>query len=120
MLDRLMEQNPYYPQWMHLAPYLNHYRQGEFEAALEHARLFNIPSLAWDPILRTAALAQLGRTCEASDANNELLAGFPDAAADLKHYLRGYIFSDELIDQVVAGLRLAGSVTEQQLDRQEF
>ena len=29
----LMKQNPDYPTWMRLAPYLDHYRKGEFEAA---------------------------------------------------------------------------------------
>ena len=108
MLRRLMAQNPYYPTWMHLAPYLDHYRKAEFEAALDHANRFNIPDLAWDPILRAAALAQLGLADEATAAVNELTTSFPDAAADPAHYLRGYMFIDELVDEVVDGLCKAG------------
>lgn len=111
ILAELMKQNPYFPGWLHLAPFLNHYRQGEFEKAYEHASLFNTPALAWDPILRAAALARLGRASEAETAFNELHSKFPDAAADPAHYLRGYIFFDELVDDVVSGLRQAGSMT---------
>lgn len=108
ILDRLMEQNPYYPTWMHLAPYLHHYQNGEFQAALDHANAFNIPDLAWDSILRAAALARTGRHEEAKDSLNKFTSGFPDAATDPAHYLRGYIFLDELVDEVVDGLRMAG------------
>ena len=108
ILDRLMEQNLYYPTWMHLAPYVHHYQRGEFQAALEHANAFNIPSLAWDPILRAAVLAQTGRAEDAKDALGELLSNFPGAAADPAHYMRGYIFRDELVEEVFDGLRKAG------------
>jgi adenylate cyclase len=108
MLRRLMAQNPYYPTWMHLVPFLDNYRKGEFEAALDHANRFNIPDLAWDPILRAAALAQVGLADEATAAVNELTTSFPDAAADPAHYLRGYIFIDEPVEQLVDGLRKAG------------
>jgi hypothetical protein len=57
MLGRLMAQNPYFPTWMHVAAYLDQHRKGEFEAALDHANRFNIPSLARDPIVRAAARA---------------------------------------------------------------
>lgn len=108
MLNRLMDQNPYYPTWMHLAPYLENYRTGEFEAALDHANKFNIPTLAWDPILRAAALSHVGSADEAGAALSELMTNFPDAAADPAHYMRGYMFIDELVDDVVDGLRKAG------------
>jgi adenylate cyclase len=108
ILSRLMEQNPYYPTWMHLAPYLDHYRKGEFDAALGHANKFNIPDLAWDPILRAAALANVGRLAEAEAAVKQLTSTFPDAAANPGHYVRGYIFLDEIADNVVDGLCKAG------------
>jgi len=108
MLNRVMDQNPYYPTWMHLAPYLENYRKGEFEAALDHANKFNIPTLAWDPILRAAALSHVGSTDEAGAALGELMTSFPDAAASPAHYLQGYIFIDELVGDVVDGLRKAG------------
>ena len=108
MLGRLMDQNPYYPTWMHLAPYLDHFRKREFEAALYHADRFNIPELAWDPILRAAALGSIGRVEEAETALCELVSDFPGVAADPAHYLRGFIFIDELVDRVVDGLRMAG------------
>ena len=108
MLERLMKQNPYYPGWFHLAPYLDHYRKSEFEAALNHAERFNIPSLAWDPMLRASALGAIGRESEAANAWDELASRFPEAAATPAHDLGGSIFIDELRDQVMDGLRKAG------------
>ena len=77
MLGRLMDQNPYYPTWMHLVPYLDSYRKGEFATALEHANKYNIPSLAWDPIRRAAALGQIDRPEEADTAVKQLISNFP-------------------------------------------
>ena len=64
--------------------------------------------LAWDPIVRAAALGQLDRGEDARTAVAELEARFPDAAADPAHYVRGYIFAEELVGEVVDGLRKAG------------
>lgn len=36
------------------------------------------------------------------------MTNLPDAAADPAHYLRGFMFIDELVDDVVDGLRKAG------------
>ena len=91
MLGRLMDQNPYYPTWMHPVPYLDNLRHGEFVTALEHVNKFNIPNLAWDPILRTAALGQIGRPEEADTTVKQLISNFPEAASDPAHYLRGYL-----------------------------
>jgi hypothetical protein len=102
-----MESNPHYPTWLHLAPYLEHYRSNDYERALFHAEKFNT-HLAWDPILRAAALGQLGRRDDARAAIDELETRFPNAAADPAHYVRGYIFIEELVGEVVDGLRKAG------------
>ena len=77
MLGRLMDQNPYYPTWMHLVPYLDSYRKGEFATALEHANKYYIPSLAWGPIRRAAALGQIDRPKEADTAVKQLISNFP-------------------------------------------
>ncbi len=108
MLSSLMNQNPHYPTWLHLAPFLDHYHKEEFGLALDHANKFNIPELAWDPILRAAALGQLGRRDEARTAVDELNANFPNASANPAFFLRGYIFLEEEIRSVVDGLKMAG------------
>lgn len=107
VLGRIMGSNPHYPSWFLLAPYLECYRHGDYEGALLHAEKFNT-KLAWDPIVRAAALGQLDRRKDARDAVAELQTQFPNAAADPAHYVRGYIFGEELVEDVVDGLRKAG------------
>jgi len=107
LLRRSTAGNPHYPTWFNLAPFLDHYRRGECAEALVHAEQFNT-ELAWDLILRAAALGQLGRNEDAKAVIAQLEARFPNVAADPAHYLRGYIFIDDLVVKVLDGLRKAG------------
>ena len=102
-----MAGNPHYPTWFHLAPFLDHYRRSEYAEALVHAEQFNT-ELAWDLILRAAALSQLDRREDAEEVIAQLEARFPDVAADPVHYLRGYIFIEDLVENVADGLCKAG------------
>jgi len=57
MLTRLMDQNPYYPTWMHLALYLDHYRKGEFEKALVEAVVAGLSKAGWNAMKSATCLA---------------------------------------------------------------
>jgi len=103
-----MQLNPYHPTWFHLAPFMDYYRRGEFEDALEEALKFNYPELFWDPLLRAAALGRLGRQTEANAAIKQLLELVPDFAARGREIINGYVKVDDLVDKIVEGLREAG------------
>jgi adenylate cyclase len=108
LMQKGMKLNPYHPSWFHLAPFMDYYRRGDFEEALEEALKFNYPGLFWDPLLRAAALGRLGRQDEADSAIKQLLELVPDFAARGRAIISGYVKVDDLVDRIVEGLREAG------------
>jgi TolB-like protein len=112
---RLLKQsrvlNPYYPGWFHLPQFLKYYCQHDFDQALVEAELFCSPTLAWDAILRAAALGQLQRSEEAELAIYELRQQAPDLCSDtalLYRYLGGFILGKDVQEFVAEGLEKAG------------
>jgi adenylate cyclase len=108
ILRRAIELNPYYPGWFHVAPYLDHYRQGKYPAAYREAQQLNMPFLFWDPLLRAAALGQMGKKAEAGKATAELLQLRPDFAASARRLIGYYVKTASLVDALLDGLRKAG------------
>jgi hypothetical protein len=45
LMDKSMRLNPHHPGWYHIVPFMNYYRQGEYELALIEARRFNPPRI---------------------------------------------------------------------------
>ena len=108
LLARGMELNPYHPTWFHLVPFMNRYRLGEYELAHAEALKFNYPELFWDPLMRAAALARLGRRDAAKEAVGQLLGLIPDFATSGRRFIESYVKVGEVVDELVAGLREAG------------
>ena len=108
LMNKAMRLNPHHPGWYHLIPFMNHYRLGEYELALIEANRFNIPDFHWDPLIRAAALGQLGRQTEASKAVDELLNLVPDYKTRGRSLIRRYAYLDEHVDILAEGLRKAG------------
>ena len=108
LLKKGMKLNPYHPTWFHLAFYMNDYRRGEYEDALAEARKFNFPELYLDPMMRAAALGQLGSVRDAKTAVGELLEMVPDFAAKSRQLIGNYLKVDGLVDKIMAGLQKAG------------
>jgi hypothetical protein len=108
LMDRVMRLNPHHPGWYHLVPYMEAYRQGDYETALIEARRFNIPGHHYDPIIRIAVLGQLGRQEEANQAIDELLALVPDFRTRGHSLIRRFAYLDEHVEMLVEGLRKAG------------
>ena len=60
ILAKGVELNPHYPGWFHIAPFFYFYRRGKYLEAHQEAQQLQMPQLFWDPLLRAAALGQLG------------------------------------------------------------
>ena len=91
-----------------MAPYLNYYRQGQFGEAYEEAEKFNTPHLFWDPLVRAAALGQLGRTREARGTVDEsftIMADFPVRGRRLVGF---FVKDHQLVRILFEGLQKAG------------
>jgi adenylate cyclase len=108
LLKNGMKLNPYHPSWFHLAPYMDYYRRGESENALAEAQKFNFPGLYLDPMMRAAALGQLGRQEEAKTAVSQLLKLVPDFATCGQQLISRYVKVDALVGQIIEGLQKAG------------
>jgi adenylate cyclase len=111
LLGKGMELNPHCPGWFHMAPYFNFYRQGRYPEALQEAHQFQMPQFFWDPLLRAAALGQLGRNQEAAQAMAELLALKPDFPPQARFLIGCFAKSPDQVEGLLDGLRLAGLKT---------
>jgi adenylate cyclase len=110
LLKKGMKLNPYYPSWFHIATYMDYYRRGEYEDAFSEALKLNYPELHLDPMMRAAALGQLGRENEARNAVGELLKLKPDFATRGRLLISRYVKVDDLVDKIIEGLQKAGLV----------
>jgi tetratricopeptide (TPR) repeat protein len=108
LINRAMRLNPHYPGWYHFVSFMNCYRQGSYDVALNEARRFNTPNLLWDPLIRAAALGRLGRQAEANAAVNVILALRPDFQERAQDLMRRVVFLDEHVEMLLNGLQEAG------------
>jgi adenylate cyclase len=100
--------NPHYPGWFHMAPYMYFYQQGNYWKACGEALEFKMPQLFWDPLMRAAALGQLGKAPEAAQAVAELLQVRPDFSGAGRFLISCYVKFPDLVEDLLDGLRLAG------------
>ena len=108
IIQRSQSLNPRCPTWFHFVPFLEHYENGEYEAALSEAKLLGIPELFWDPLIKAATLGQLGRMDEAREFLNRLLALRPDFSKRAADYVGIFVTSDTLRDRLLEGMEMAG------------
>ena len=108
LLKKGMKLNPYHPTWFHLAPYLDCFRRGEYENALAETQKFNFPQVYLDPMMRAAALVELGRKDEAKTTVDQLLKLEPDFATKGRQLIGRYVKVDDLVDRLIDALRKAG------------
>lgn len=108
IIDESRVRNPFHPTWFNVAPFQYHFGRGEFDDALRFAERVKLPGLIWDPLIRAASLAKLGRDDEAKDLIDEILKiddHFPNYA---KLYIGGYVFEEELVLSIYSTLIHAG------------
>jgi tetratricopeptide (TPR) repeat protein len=108
LMERARRLNPHHPGWYHLVPYIEAYREGDYETALIEARRFNIPAFHFDPMIRAAVLGQLGRQEEAKEAIDELQTLVPDFDTRGRSLIQRFAYSDENVDMLLEGLQKAG------------
>ncbi|MCW5626603.1 MAG: hypothetical protein KIT73_17950 [Burkholderiales bacterium] len=104
--------NPHHPSHWHAAWYLDRFRQGDFEGALQYAQLYDNPASFWDPLLCAAALAPLGRIDDARREVGRLLAIDPGFASTGRERIRRLVFVDGLDELLITELRKAGLAVE--------
>lgn len=108
ILREQMEILQYYPGWFHIAGFLDHYSRLEYEAALQEAHLMKTPTLFLDPLMRAAALGQLGRVAKGREAIGELIGLNPNFPAQPRRYLNWLIPFNDLVGHLLEGAEKAG------------
>jgi len=103
-----MDMNDNYPAWYHGATTLYYYRQKEYEQAFTEAVQYDLPTLFWMPLLRSACLGQLQRKTEAAEEINHLLKLKPDFTQKARLLIQRYVKEDSLTDHILDGLHKAG------------
>ena len=108
LAQKAMRLNPHHPGWYHFVFYLNYFRHGEYEAALNEALRINSPQFYIDPLSRSAVLGRLGRITQANAALQELESLMPDFIKIGRKQLRIVVFSEENVEILWDGLIKGG------------
>jgi adenylate cyclase len=107
LIQKAMRLNPHHPSWYHFCLFMDAYCRGDFEEALREAVKFQSPDLFWPPLLRTAALGQLGHVEDAGDESRELLARFPGFHRRGVEVMRMTVYTDDHVQKLLDGLAKA-------------
>jgi adenylate cyclase len=108
MIEEALHLNPHVPTPYRLGLAMHYFRQGSYRQALVEAERIHAPGFFWGPLLRAAALGELGRRAEAQEAVRELLALQPDFARRGRRLMPRWVFADENVRLLADGLARAG------------
>jgi tetratricopeptide (TPR) repeat protein len=110
LVQRAMALNPGHPDWCYLPYFYNHYRKGEYEAALQVVKRINMPEDPWPQMGIAAACGQLNHP-EMARAAIELVRKHQPIYLDLKYYREDaekWFADTSIVDQLLQGLRKLG------------
>jgi TolB-like protein len=108
LLEQAIARSIRAPNWYHLHVALHHYHRGDYRAALvQTERLTNADGF-WTLVLLAAIRGKRGNQDEARIALERAKALNPDFLRDPWDGMRIHHFPEDLIDQLIDGLRKAG------------
>ena len=70
--------------------------------------VLGLPDFFWTPAMYAVIYAQQGRDTEAKQALATALEQNPDLANQPRFYISAYVFPEDIVEQIIDGLRLAG------------
>ncbi|MGI9383666.1 MAG: hypothetical protein ACR2PO_10965 [Methyloligellaceae bacterium] len=108
LVEKAIRLNPGHPPWYRGILCLNHYRNGNFDRALEEALAYFQPGLPITYVARIAVYTKLGRAGDAKKLLSELLARFPDFAKDPQRPFRKWRIPADLTASMISALQSAG------------
>jgi len=110
LTEKIMALNPHHPGWYHGTAFMDHYRNGEYEEALQVAKKITMPEFHWSHLQVAAACGQLNRREEARAAIESLRKYSPTFldVEKCREDIAKWILDDALVERLVQGWRKAG------------
>ena len=108
LTGKAMELSPTHPGWFHVAAFMDHYRKGEYEAALAEAKRVQMPDFHWGYAMVAMCCGQLGRDREGRAACDKILSLAPEVDKHMWHQIAFWNMPEDLAEHIVEGLRKAG------------
>lgn len=108
LLDRAISLNPCSPAWFHAGYVVDHLLKNDYERALAVTRTYHPFISFWDDVMIAAILGRLGLTDEAQPHVESARTQKPDLAGRAGELMRRTLKIDDLVDDLVDGLRRAG------------
>ncbi len=96
--------NPRQPGYHQIVPFIYHYSRGDFESAMKHTLLLNMPTNVWDPILRSITYHKLNQPYAVQNAVEHIFVLEPDFKNKQKQMLRAMLGDDRWVKLVGDGL----------------
>jgi adenylate cyclase len=109
MVKKALALNPRPFGWYYFPLFFEHYRKGEYEAALAEGQKIQMNNLVWGPAMLVAAYGQLGRIQEAQPSIKRILElnpNFEEIARENRRKI--FPFDEPLLEHFLDGLRKAG------------
>lgn len=107
-IEQAIELSPYHPGWWHYPTLIYAYMQEDYRAALVEAEKLQLPGFFWTPAMYAAIHGKMGSETEAEMAVARLLELNPDFANRPRFYIGAFVFSGDVVEQIMDGLRAAG------------
>lgn len=108
LLDQAISLNPGSPAWFHAGYVVDHLLKNDYERALAVTRTYHPFISFWDDVMIAAILGRLDRTDEAQPHVESARMQKPDLKGRAGELMRRTLKIDDLVDDLVDGLRRAG------------
>jgi adenylate cyclase len=111
LIQRAIDRSIEAPDYYRLIETLHYYRRSDYRAALAAIDGIATSDFIWVPVVLAAIQGQLGNQDQAHRALDRARALEPSVVGDLRGALRVHNVPEDLIDQLLDGLRKAGLTT---------
>jgi len=108
LLDRAIAANPFHPRWFHLAYYAEHFRNREYDRALQEVEKHSPSQDYWARVLYIAVLGKLDRAADARLHIQRLVELKPDFVSRARELIVRSFKVESVIEELIDGIRRAG------------
>jgi tetratricopeptide (TPR) repeat protein len=108
LIEKVMQLNPFYGNYVHFGLWVNCLRQKDYAGAYHEAVKLTSPALFWNHVVIASSLGLLGNIEDGRKSAAELLKLKPDFPARARMLIRHYIKFEDIVERVIKGLNAVG------------